>query len=276
MQRETTSLPLMLAIGGHDPSGGAGIQADIEAAAANGVHALSLITCLTLQDSRNVRELRPVEPDLLRRQAELLLADSPVAAIKIGLIGSAEMAHEVARLLRDLPGIPVVLDPVLAAGGGSDLAGASLLHCLREELLPQCRLLTPNTPEAIRLSGLDRDADPADCAQRLLAAGAGAVLITGTHEQETRPVIRHRLFRPDQASIVNECARLEGDYHGSGCTLASAIAAQLAQGLTLPEAVETGLDYTWQSLRHAFRSGRFQATPDRLFRLARGAGNDLA
>jgi hydroxymethylpyrimidine/phosphomethylpyrimidine kinase len=260
---------VVLAIGGHDPSGGAGIQADIEAMAANGVHALTLITCLTLQDSCNVRAVQPVDPALLARQAELLLSDSPVAAIKIGLLGNQEIAATVAELLQAHPGIPVVLDPVLAAGGGSDLAGTALLQSLRQRLLPFCDLITPNTPEALRLSDLDADARTPACAERLLELGSGAVLVTGTHEAAEAAEITHCLFRPGRPALSLSSPRLPGEYHGSGCTLAATITARLAQGESLEQAVENGLDFTWQSLRHAFRSGRCQATPNRFYRTVR-------
>jgi hydroxymethylpyrimidine/phosphomethylpyrimidine kinase len=256
-----------MVIGGHDPSGGAGIQADIEALAANGVHALTLISCLTLQDSCNVRAVHPVEPALLARQAELLLADSAVAAIKIGLLGSREVAETLADLLLAHPGIPVVLDPVLAAGGGSDLAGAALLQSLRERLLPQCDLITPNTLEALRLCGLGRNAPAQACAERLLDLGTNAVLITGTHEAVEATEITHRLYRPRIPTLSLSSRRLPGEYHGSGCTLASTITARLARGEPLEQAVENALDFTWQTLRHAFHSGRCQATPNRLYRL---------
>lgn len=272
MISQQNSPPVVLAIGGHDPSGGAGIQADIEAVAASGGHAVSLVTCLTTQDSCNVREVHPVAPEQLRQQAELLLADSPVAAIKVGLLGSPQIAATLAQLLRDLPDIPLVLDPVLAAGGGSELAGSQLLACVREELLPLCHLLTPNIPEAIRLSGLQADATPEACAEKLLATGCEAVLTTGTHDASSDNLVTHRLFRPQQPTVSSDWPRLPGEYHGSGCTLAAAIAAGLAAGTPLHQAVEQGLDYTWQSLRHGFQSGRCQATPDRLHRLGRARG----
>jgi hydroxymethylpyrimidine/phosphomethylpyrimidine kinase len=267
MQRELISRPIVLAIGGHDPSGGAGIQADIEAVAAQGAHALTLITCLTEQDSCNVRALHPVAPVLLRRQGELLLSDSPVDAFKIGLLGSREATQTVADLIRAHPGKAVIFDPVLAAGGGSDLTGTDLLHSLRSDLLPWCDLITPNIPEAIRLSGLEQDASPEDCAEQLLVLGAKAVLITGTHDPANEVSITHRLFRSGMATLSSSWQRLPGEYHGSGCTLTSAIAARLALGEELEEAVTQALEFSWQALRHAYRSGRCQATPNRLYQL---------
>ena len=217
-----------------------------------------------------MQALHPVAPELFRQQAELLLADSPVAAIKVGLLGSPQIAASLAGLLRELPQIPLVLDPVLAAGGGSDLADAELLRCLREELLPRCQLVTPNIPEAIRLSGLSAEASPQACADRLLATGCEAVLTTGTHDASSRDRVIHRLFQPSQPIFSSDWPRLPGDYHGSGCTLAAAIAAGLAAGKPLQPAVEQALAYTWQSLSQGFQSGRCQATPDRLHRLQRG------
>lgn len=269
MPFETTTLPVVLAIGGHDPSGGAGIQADIESIAANGAHAASLLTCLTVQDSCNVQALHPVAPELLIRQAELLLADCRISAIKIGLLGSPGAATAVSGLLRAHPHIPVVLDPVLAAGGGSDLAGSELLQRLREELLSRCDLITPNIPEAVSLSGLDDSARLDDCGRRLLELGARAVLLTGTHESTEEQRITHRFYRPQLPIARSHWQRLPGEYHGSGCTLAATIAARLALGDALEQAVESALDFSWRSLRHAYRSGRCQLTPDRLFRLHR-------
>ena len=141
------------------------------------------------------------------------------------------------------------------------------MESIRTELLPLCNLLTPNTPEAIRLSGLSADAEPQACAERLLTAGCEAVLTTGTHDSTSADKVIHRLFRPAEPPFSSEWPRLPGEYHGSGCTLASAIAAGLAAGTPLQQAVERGLEYTWQSLNTAFRSGRCQATPERLYRM---------
>jgi hydroxymethylpyrimidine/phosphomethylpyrimidine kinase len=261
-----------LAIGGHDPSGGAGIQADIEAIAANGAHAATVISCLTVQDSCNVAALHPVAPEIMAAQVETLLADHPVDAIKIGLIGSPEVAKYLLSLLQANQETPVVLDPVLAAGGGNPLAGEKIVQLVRE-MLPLCDLITPNTLEAHRLSGLDDDADTQSCAIKLLEMGAGCVLITGTHEAIGEEEITHRLLTQERDESSWHCQRLPGEYHGSGCTLASAIAAHLAKGAEMTKAVERALDYSWQSLRHGFRTGRCQSLPDRLYSLKRFAGN---
>lgn len=269
MSGKTRSIPVVLAVGGQDPGGGAGIQADIEAIGANGAHAATVVTCLTVQDSCNLSALHPVEPALILSQAMTVLADTPVSAIKIGLLGSPGAAWAVAELLESRPGVPVVLDPVLAAGGGRDLAGDELLQVIRQRLLSHCSLLTPNTPEARRLAGRSPEEPLERCAEALLALGAGAVLLTGTHEREQDPEIVHRLYRPSRPPATSTCRRLPGRYHGSGCTLAAAIAARLAHGETLEEAVRQALSYTWETLVHAFRAGRCQSLPDRLLRQAR-------
>jgi hydroxymethylpyrimidine/phosphomethylpyrimidine kinase len=258
----------VLAIGGHDPSGGAGIQADIEAILANGAHATTVVSCLTVQDSCNLSSLHPVAPEVIAAQVDTLLADHPVSAIKIGLIGSPEVAEYLLSLLQAQQEIPVVLDPVLAAGGGNPVAGEKIVQRVRQ-MLPLCDLITPNTLEAHKLSGLEEVGDSQSCAKKLLSLGANSVLITGTHEAIDEEEISHRLWQQDRDEATWHCARLSGEYHGSGCTLASAIATHLAKGEDMSKAVDSALDYSWQSLRHGFRTGQCQALPDRLYSLKR-------
>jgi hydroxymethylpyrimidine/phosphomethylpyrimidine kinase len=266
MQTPAREIPCLLAIGGHDPSGGAGIQADIEAAAANGCHCTSAITCITFQDSCNVRALAPLPAQQVIAQVEAVLADCRIGAIKIGLLGSAEIALALAERLSAQPEIPLVLDPVLAAGGGTPLANEQLLNTIRQRLLPLTTLITPNSPEARRLAAGPQAL--ARCATKLLQQGTKAVLITGTHEASDAVI--NSLYLPDGQHHSSSWPRLPDDYHGSGCTLASACAARLARGEPLQSAVDNALEFTWQSLRHSFRNGRCQAIPDRLYRLDRG------
>ncbi len=251
--------PIVLSISGHDPCGGAGIQADIEAIAAGGGRAATIITCLTDQDTRNVYGLTPVPAELMEQQANSVLSDLPVAVIKIGLIGSAETAAHIATLIEDHPSIPVVLDPVLAAGGGTELAGQELIRTLRTQLLPRVLLATPNSVEARRLTG-EEDLDRA--AQQLLDLGCKNLLLTGTHEPGGNVV--NRLYTSDCETVSWRWPRLEGEYHGSGCTLASAVAVRLARGLSMRQAVERAQRYTWDALSQAERPGRGQALPTRL------------
>lgn len=252
--------PVVLCFSGHDPSGGAGIQADIETIFSHCCHPASVITALTEQDSRNVKKLIPQQPDDIISQAETLLSDFKVAAIKIGLIGDAAIARAIAEILRQCPGIPVVLDPVLAAGGGTELASQALITTIVELLLPLTTVLTPNSEEARRLSGQQ---DLTDCAQWLQDKGADYVLITGTHEQSEQ--VHNRLFMPDNLSETFNWQRLPHHYHGSGCTLASAIAALLAQGLDVFTAANEAQEFTWQSLAAAYKPGHGQHNPNRLF-----------
>ena len=250
--------PVVLAIGGHDPTGGAGIIADSQAIAAQGCHPLTLVTALTAQDTRGAQAFWPVAPAQFRQQASLLLDDIPVAAIKLGMLATPGMVECVANLLVAWPGVPVVLDPVLAAGGGGTLQRDGLLAAITGQLLSHCHLVTPNTDESEALTG-SRDPDAA--ARRLARDGVDAVLITGTHAPGDTVI--NRLYRQGEPVQARAWPRLEGEFHGSGCTLASAIAALLARGHELEAAVDTAQAYTWQALADAFRPGHGQAIPGR-------------
>lgn len=252
------TVPSILCIGGQDPTGGAGIQADIETVAALGGHALTLVTALTAQDTHDIRSVHPVSADFFGIQMDSLLGDIRPAAIKIGLLGSAELLPLLRTLLQGFSG-PVVLDPVLAAGGGFDLSGADLVRAIVEQLLPLATLVTPNRAEARRLAGCN---DPEQAAQTLLQAGAGAVLMTGADEAEGDEVV-NRLFVPRGQAQSFDWPRLPHRYHGSGCTLASACATRLAMGDDLLTAVSEAQAFTWQALSQATRPGDGQWLPRR-------------
>ncbi|PLY14702.1 MAG: bifunctional hydroxymethylpyrimidine kinase/phosphomethylpyrimidine kinase [Sedimenticola sp.] len=250
----------ILVIAGHDPCGGAGIQADIETIRALGGFPATVITTLTVQDSCNIKEIYPVPADLIKRQAEAILHDYPVAAIKIGLLGSAENAHAVAQLLAEFPAIPVVLDTVLAAGGGAELSTNKLLDTIVRELLPHTLLTTPNSVEARRLT---HENSLEVCANTLLRAGAQAVLITGGHE--TSDQVINTLYQEHQPAVSQSWTRLPGNYHGSGCTLAAAIATHLAQGKSITAAVGAAQQFTWETLNHSYQLGHGQLIPNRCY-----------
>lgn len=253
--------PVVLVFAGLDPTGGAGLSADIEAIISQGCHAAPIATALTVQDTRDVIRVGQVDALLVVEQARALLEDVPVAAIKLGMLGSATMVEAVHTILRDYPYIPVVLDPVLRAGGGTELADEELIEAMRELLIPQTTIFTPNSEEARRLAP---DADNLHaCALSLLEQGSEYVLITGTHEPT--PEVENLLFGGHRLLETFSWPRLPESYHGSGCTLASAIAGLLAQGHEPMAAIHQAQDYTWQSLEQAFRLGRGQMIPNRLF-----------
>lgn len=253
--------PVVLCIGGHDPSGGAGIMADAEAIQAAGAFAVTVVSALTDQDTCGLQRVYPQPAAQVAAQCRTLIADSAPGALKIGLLGSMPMVDVVEELLDAQPRLPVVLDPVLATGSGQSFADAALRQRIGR-LAGRCTLVTPNLPEARALSGAVT-AD--DCAAHLLAAGTQWVLVTGTHDET--PQVTNHLYGPRGYCRHWDWPRLAGEYHGSGCTLASAIAARLARGMDMVEAVSQAQDYTWNSLRLAFRSGRCQLTPNRLFGL---------
>lgn len=253
------SRPLVLCIGGHDPTGGAGIQADIETVSALGGRATSLVTALTAQDTLNAAALWPVARDAFARQMDTLLADIQPDAIKLGMLGSTEIAGEVAVRLARFGG-PVVVDPVLAAGGGFAMSGRELAETIVERILPLSTLVTPNRAEASALTG---NSDPEQAAAELLDAGAGSVLLTGTDDTRGKTV-QHRLFTRERSPLVLSVPRLRGSFHGSGCTLASACATNLALGQALEAAVDNALAFTRQALEHADCPGRGQSLPRRI------------
>ncbi|MBA3732141.1 MAG: hydroxymethylpyrimidine/phosphomethylpyrimidine kinase, partial [Gammaproteobacteria bacterium] len=177
MADKQKQVPVVLALAGLDPTGGAGLQADIEAIASMGSHAAPVITAVTAQDTNNVIGFTPLEAGLVVQQARAVLEDIPVAAIKIGMTGSVEVIEAIHTLLNDYPGLPVVLDPVLVAGGGGALAERSAATAINTLLLPHATVVTPNRSEAYALAP---EADTLDaCAMALLAYGAKYVLITG-------------------------------------------------------------------------------------------------
>ncbi len=256
--------PIVLTFAASDPSSGAGLQADLLTCASMGCHPLSVVTAITVQDTRGVEGVLALDAEWVADQARCLLEDMPVDAFKIGVLGSVESIAAVAEIIADYPDVPLVFDPVLTSGRGDEFASDEMIDAIRELLLPHTTILTPNSIEARRLADADDDDAPlAVCAERLIGMGAQYVLITGTHE--ATPEVVNTLYAKDGVVRSDTWARLPGSYHGSGCTLASAIAAMLANGLDLPDAVREAQDYVWQTLKSAYRPGMGQFIPDRLF-----------
>lgn len=271
------SYPLVMSFAATDPSGGAGLQADLLTIASMGCHPLSVVTAITVQDTSGVDDVLPIDPEWVVDQARAMLEDVPVSAFKIGLLGSVENIAAIAEILADYPDIPLVLDPVLASGRGDELANDHMLDAMRELLIPQTTIITPNSMEARRLAWHEdnEEDDPSldECAKRLLDMGCEYVLITGTHEQT--PKVVNTLYGDHGVIGSDSWMRLPGIYHGSGCTLASAIAALIAQGVSVQDAVKEGQEYAWQTLNAGFRPGMGQHIPDRLF-WARSGEDDEA
>lgn len=262
----TDSPPIVMVFAATDPTGGAGLQADIMTLASMGCHPVSVVTAITIQDTTGVDAIQPIDGEWVADQARCILEDMPVAAFKIGVLGSLEAVAAVAEVVSDYPEIPLILDPVLASGRGDELASEEMLAAIRELLIPQTTIVTPNSIEARRLADDDSEGDSpdlAECARRILDSGCEYVLITGTHEHSNDVV--NTLYNSEGVVRSDAWPRLPGSYHGSGCTLASALAATIANGVDIQEAVRDAQEYTWQSLKLAFRPGMGQYIPDRLF-----------
>jgi len=256
--RTNDARPNILVLAGHDPSGGAGIQADIESAAANGAHAASVITLLTCQDTANVHGTMPVASAFFRDCLDRVRADMHFAAIKTGVIANTAQVAIIAELARSLPDVPLVVDPVLRAAGGGQLADDAVGLAMHDQLFEHASVITPNAAEARLLC--DGEPDIHACGERL-SRKARAVLITGGDEAGD-DVVNHLYI---EGALIDSARwpRLPGTFHGSGCTLASAVAARLATGQSLQDALAAAQAYTWQTLKHAFAAGRGQKIPAR-------------
>ena len=262
----------VLVFAGLDPSGGAGIQADSQAIAAMGAHALPIVTTLTVQDNDRVYGITPVDPHIVQQQIEALINKIDIAAIKIGIVGSAAIAELIASCINTLrqnnPQLPVVLDPVLASGHGDDLTREDAIQIIAS-LRKLATLITPNTLEAHKLTqklthkqteqhtseiqSIEQQAD-------LLMQDSPHVLIKGGHAQDENVI--NRWFSQEQQRSWS-WPRLQGEFHGSGCTLASAIAAGLAQGWSMETSLDKAQIYTQQALESAFAIAVGQLIPQR-------------
>lgn len=255
--------PCVLVFAGHDPSGGAGLAADVQAIAAQGAHALPVVTALTVQDNNSVQAVHPVAADVVLAQAQTLLASCTVRVIKFGIIGSADNALAIAGLIEQMlvnnPDVQVVLDPVLGSGRGHALSLDDACLALAP-LLKLATLITPNLPEAARLapdlSEVDRQA------RSLLRGRCRDVLLKGGHSEDAQVI--NRWFQTGRDTVVESCwPRYPGEFHGSGCTLASAIAGQLAMGMAMEVALQSAQSYTQTCLREAFAIAPGQLIPQR-------------
>lgn len=265
--------PTVLTFAATDPSSGAGAQADIMALASIGCYPLSVITGITVQDTVGVESVMPLDADWINDQARTILEDVSVSAFKLGLLGSVENVAIIAEIVADYPDVPLIIDPILTSGRGDELSNEEMQAAMCELLFPQATLITPNSLEARRLAYYDesdevKHSSLEECALRLLEMGTEYVMITGTHERSIDVVNSlYGMQLSNMPGLIKDYhwERLPGSYHGSGCTLASAITACLAHGLSIEEAVHEAQEFTWQTLRHSFRPGMGQFIPDRFF-----------
>jgi hydroxymethylpyrimidine/phosphomethylpyrimidine kinase len=254
----STGIVTALTIAGSDSGGGAGIQADLKSFSAHGVYGASVVTAITAQNTRSVTMVEAVSPAMIRAQIAAVLDDIRIDAIKIGMLGDADVIRAVADSLTGYAG-PIVLDPVMVAKSGDQLLPDAAVASLIEHLLPLARLLTPNIPEVVRLLGGDVSAGPMQQAARLLTMGPAAVLMKGGHAKGA--VCKDLLVSNDGDAKWFEAPRLDTrNTHGTGCSLSSGITAGLAKGLDLPEAV---------SAAHAWLQGAIAAADS----LAIGSGH---
>lgn len=255
--------PCVLVFAGADPSGGAGIQADIQAIAAQGAHPLTVITALTVQDNDRVFAVHPVSTDLLRQQARALIEKIDIAAVKIGIVANAANAQAIASIIKTLrlttPDLPVIFDPVLASGHGDALGVGDIVQALAP-LIEVATLITPNLIEAAALC--KGELESRKQATMLLEQGSRHVLIKGGHGPENQQV--QNCWYTFNNNRAWQWPRLPGSFHGSGCTLASAIAGLLACGNTMEDAIDRGQSYCQRALECAYPIAAGQKMPARV------------
>jgi hydroxymethylpyrimidine/phosphomethylpyrimidine kinase len=247
----TDRIGRVLIIAGSDSGGGAGIQADIKTVTALGGYAATAITAITVQNTLGVAAVHALSPDLVVAQARAVLDDIGADAFKIGMLGGAGVVEAVVRIVASAPGVPAVVDPVMIAKGGAALLEPQAGAALRDLLVPLATLLTPNAPEAAALTGLEIETtdDLRRAGARLLELGAAAVLMKGGHIEG--PTVTDVLMTA-AGETTFEGPRIDTRHtHGTGCTLSSACAAGLAQGLSLERAVARAWAYTGEAIRRA-------------------------
>ena len=261
MSNNNATPPAVLTFSGLDPSGGAGSQADIETLISLGCHCCPVVTAVTSQDTCNIKNFSPTLPAMVVEQARAVLEDIHISAFKIGMLGSVDNVESIHSILMDYPDIPVVFDPVIAAGGGGNLSSDAIIEASISLLLPQTTLITPNSLEAREYSP---GADSLEaCAHELMELGVEHVLITGSHERTDS--IQNRLWGNQRFIADFTWERLPGQFHGSGCTLAAATAGLLAHGVDMVTATRNAQAYTFNTLKNARRLGMGQLIPYRMF-----------
>lgn len=237
----------VLTIAGSDSGGGAGIQADLKVFSAMGVYGASVITAVTAQNTQSVTAIHPIPDAVVAAQIDAVLGDIDIGAIKIGMLGSRTLIETVTRAIEGFSG-PVVLDPVMVAKSGDSLLASAAIETLKTHLVPRADLLTPNLPEAAQLLG-SKIADSAQQADALLALGAGAILMKGGHAKGD---ICTDILCTSRGTVSFEAPRIDTrNTHGTGCSYASAIAANLAKGQSMEDAVARAHGWLHSAIRKA-------------------------
>ncbi len=254
--------PTILICAGHDPSGGAGIQADIETVAGLGGHAATVVSVLTVQDTCNVAEAMPVDDSFFGRALDTICADMAPDAIKTGVLATKAQIDHVARVKRAHPETPLVVDPVLVAAGGGRLADDRVAQTLRQRLIPLADIITPNRVEAQRLT--DSGADAEACATQLAELGCHVLVTNGDDDDASQETISVLATPVGNVGHYRYQRLAGGPYHGSGCTLASAIATQLGRGDDMSRAIERAEAYVHGCLQRATQPGQGQLVPQRV------------
>lgn len=236
--------PVVIVIGGTDSSGGAGISRDIATLTELGCAALPVVTAVTAQTDKAVQSVTAIAPGQVAQQLSSALAGSPVGAIKTGMLQSAETVSMIAKVLQKQTAIPLVIDPVLVSSSGTQLLSPDGIDALKSQLLPLCTLVTPNLPEAEILTGYQH---PDQQAKALLEQGAEAVLVKGGHGTGDRS--EDRLYQAGQPAAVFTAPRLNATLRGTGCMLASAVAANLCLDANLKEACANAKQFVARRLQ---------------------------
>lgn len=258
----------VLIVAGSDSGGGAGIQADIKTVTALGGYAATAVTALTVQDTRNVYDVLGIEPDFIRRQMEVVLEDIGADAIKLGMLHDKAVIDAVCGVVEtSAQDIPLIVDPVMVAKGGARLLSEDAVESVRTRLLPLAAVVTPNLPEAGAIAdmAIRDETQRREAAARILAHGARAVLLKGGHMEGDTVV--DLLATPDGVETFEHPRIRTNHTHGTGCTLASAIATGIAQGMALRDAAGRAIDYVHEAMRHAPGYGAGHGPLDHGYRL---------
>jgi hydroxymethylpyrimidine/phosphomethylpyrimidine kinase len=259
------ALPVVLTIAGFDPSGGAGVLADLKAFAANNCYGVAAITALTVQNTQGVRAVCPTEAPLLKESIQALFADGRVTAIKIGMLANRTVAETVHEVLESNPSLPSVLDPIYRSSSGSELLDASGFEFLRGLLLSRVTVVTPNMDEAAALTGLKVEnlEGMKAAARKIIEMGARSVVVTGGHLDKAIDIFCEG---PNLQTFTGDRIKVE-NLHGAGCTFSSAIAANLALGRQLEDAVVLAKAYVTEAIRKAYAVGPGRVPLNHLYRL---------